>query len=414
MKKALAVARWEYTEKIKSKAFLISLFLMPALMIGFGVLPTLLTQKADSSPRVIGIIDAIGGMGSNVEARLAERYKLPDGQPNYIIRLLDADGGMEQAKQQADRLIVAEEIEGYLILPKTIAEDSTMEYRSENVGNFRLVERLTATVRDLVFEKKLSTAGVDPKLVRELSSRIEVRTVKVTKAGEEESRFEQIFLSAYLFVMMMFFLVATSGQLLVRSVVEEKANRVVEILVSSCTSTDLMAGKILGLAGLGLTQVAIWALIGLVFALRLSLLIISPGIAGLLLIYFVLGYLFYAAIFVAAGSPLSTEQEAQQVTSYLVLILILPLVLAIYVVQNPDAMLVKVLTFIPLLTPTMMAIRIPIQMPSVGEILGSIALLSASTAVAMWAAGRIFKTAILAYGKRPSISELWKLIRTAN
>jgi ABC-2 type transport system permease protein len=131
----------------------------------------------------------------------------------------------------------------------------------------------------------------------------------------------------------------------------------------------------------------------------------------LLLAFFVLGYLFYAAIFVAAGSPLSTEQEAQQVTSYLMLIFIIPLIIALPVMQDPNTTLVSVLTFIPLLTPTMMALRIPIQMPSATEIIGSMLVLGLSTVFMMWAAAKIFRTAILAYGKRPSIKEIISLLK---
>jgi ABC-2 type transport system permease protein len=212
--------------------------------------------------------------------------------------------------------------------------------------------------------------------------------------------------------MMMMFLVMTSGQLLVRSMVEEKSNRIVEVLMSSCSAKDLMVGKILGLSGLGFTQIGFWALIGITLALKFSITLISISHALLLLIFFVLGYLFYAAIFVAVGSPLSTEQEAQQATSYLVLIFIIPLIIAMPVMQDPNSLMVTVLTFIPFLTPTMMALRIPIQMPSEVEIIASILVLGLSTVFAMWAAAKIFRTAILAYGKRPSIKEIISLLKT--
>jgi ABC-2 type transport system permease protein len=414
MKKAFAVARWEYMEKIKSKAFLISLILMPIIMIGFGVLPTLLASQADTEPRIIGVIDATGQLFDALRSRVETRYKLPDGQPNYVLRLVGEREELEVAKKQADRLVVHGDLEGYLIIATTVFQDSVAEYRAKNVGNLRVVERFTATLRDIVFERRLQEAGVNPGLVTALRTKLELRTVKVTAKGIEEAGFEQVFFSAYLFMMMMFFLVATSGQLLVRSVVEEKANRVVEILVSSCSPTDLMAGKILGLSGLGLTQVSVWALIGVVISLKFGIALASLDVVLLLLIYLILGYLFYAAIFVAAGSPISTEQEAQQITSYLVLVLVLPLVLALSVLQNPESTMVKVLSLIPLLTPTMMAIRIPVLMPSTAEIVASILILAASTLVAMWAAGRIFRTAILAYGKRPSIGEIIRLLKTAN
>jgi len=310
-------------------------------------------------------------------------------------------------------MVLEGELEGFFVLTSLVFQDSAVEYRSKNVGNIRIIERFSSNLRDIVFEKKLRTAGIDPEIVKKVSTSLNLKTVKISERGEEEAGFEKVFFSAYIFMMMMFFLVVTTGQLLVRSVVEEKANRVVEILVSSCSASDLMTGKILGLSGLGFTQIGFWSLIGLTLSLKFGITLIAASSAFLLLVYFVIGYLFYAAIFVAAGSPLSTEQEAQQITSYLVLILILPIVLALPVLQNPDSMFVKVLTFIPLITPTMMAMRIPIQMPSAWEVVGSIVVLTVSTVFAMWAAGRIFRTAILAYGKRPSMRELIQLLKTA-
>jgi ABC-2 type transport system permease protein len=212
---------------------------------------------------------------------------------------------------------------------------------------------------------------------------------------------------------MLFFLIVTSGQLLVRSVIEEKSNRIVEVLVSSCSPTELMAGKVVGLSALGLTQMAFWGVIGLAVSAQFSLNLIDAGQALLLLIYFILGYLFYAAVFIAAGSPLTTEQEAQQVTSYLVMVLILPIVLALPAMKNPDAAWLKVLTFFPPLTPTMMALRIPIQMPALWEILTTILLMLVSIYGAMVAAGRIFRIAILATGKTPKFKEILRWVRTS-
>src|SRR5262249_8426462 len=138
----------------------------------------------------------------------------------------------------------------------------------------------------------------DPGIVNELTQPIELRTIRLSKTGKaEESGFGEVFFTAYVFMMMMFFLVNTSGQLLVRSMLEEKSNRVVEVLVSSCSSQDLMTGKIIGLSGLALTQVSIWAIIGLAISARFSIPLIPGSSALIMLIYFILGYLLYAAVF---------------------------------------------------------------------------------------------------------------------
>lgn len=415
MTKALTVARWEYLERIKSKAFILSLFLMPIIMLAVGVLPSVLATRADTESKTIGVVDQSGDFAGPLSRSLEERYKLPDGRPNYLLRSIPvaSRGDIAATVHEADSLAIAEEIEGYLIITKSVMRDTALEYRSGNIGNFRITERLTGAVRDIVTERKLRDRGLDPVVVKELTTPIELKTIKLSKTGEaEESGFEQVFFRAYVFMMMLFFLVMTSGQLLVRSILEEKSNRVVEILLSSCSARDLMTGKILGLSGLGLTQMAFWVAIGLAVSIQFEITLIPLGSALLLACYFGLGYLLYASIFVAAGAPVSTEQEAQQITSYLVLILAVPIAVAFVVVQNPHSTMIRVLSFIPFLTPSMMALRIPIQMPPPLEIGGTMLLLVVSTVGAMWLAGKIFQTAILIYGKRPSLGELARLVRS--
>lgn len=416
-KRYLQVARWEYTEKIRSKAFLVSLFLMPVIMVAVGVIPALLASRADTETKTIGVIDGTGAMFQPLSGALEERYRLSDGKPNYFLLpiVTDSTADLGAAKRTADSLVISGTIEGFIVLKPTLMNDSTVEYRSENVGNVRITERLGSVLRSLMIERKLRSQGMNPDLVNQLTRPVELKTIKLSKTGqEEESGFGQVFFTAYIFMMMMFFLVNTSGQLLVRSMLEEKSNRVVEILVSSCSAGDLMTGKLIGLSGLALTQVSFWALIGIGVSARFSIPLIAGPSALLMLVYFIFGYLLYAAIFIAAGSPVSTEQEAAQINSYLAMILIVPIVVAFMVVQDPNSTVVRVLSFIPLLTPSMMAMRIPIQLPSPAELGASILLLAASAAVMMWIAARIFRTAILSYGKRPGLGELVRLVTSSN
>ncbi len=416
MSKALAVAKWEYIEKIKSKAFLISLVLMPMIMIGFGVVPTIFATRPDSESKIVGVVDASGEFVEPLSKLLEQRYTLPDGKPNYILRplALGNNSDVMSTKMYADSLVSKGEIEGYLVLSPRSFEDAEIEYRTQNVGNIKLSERLISALRDVIAEHKLRLRGIDPSIVSDLTKRVDVKTIKLSATGkEEESGFGEVFFTAYIFMMMMFFLVMTSGQLLVRSMLEEKSNRVIEVLMSSSSANDLMAGKIIGLSGLGLTQLAFWGLIGFAISLKFGVVPVSFESFSVLIMYFILGYLFYAGIFVAAGAPVSTEQEAQQITSYLTMVLVVPIALALPVLENPNSLMVKILSFIPLLTPTMMAIRIPVQMPSTTEILATMSLLGISALVMMWAAGKIFRTTILMYGKRPGLAELWRIVRSA-
>ncbi len=411
MTKAITVARWEYLEKVKSKAFLIGLFLTPVLMVGMGVVPTLLVTQADTRTKVIGVIDPSGAVAVPLADLVQSRYRLADGTPNYIIRPMDAgtDAEIAAAADEADRQTASGDIEGYCLLRSVPEADTAAEYRSKSVGDIQLVENLQQALRLVLSERKGRSMGLEPAVIRALNVKVDLKQVKLSKTGEkEDTGFLQVFFTAYVFLFMLFLLIVTSGQLLVRSILEEKSNRIVEVLVSSCSSTELMAGKVLGLSALGFTQIGFWAFIGTIASLSFGVVLVTPGIAVLLIVYFVLGYLFYAAVFIAAGSPLTTEQEAQQVTSYLVMVLVLPIALAFPAMQNPDATWLRVMTYIPFLTPTMMALRIPIQMPSPWEIAGTILLMIVSIVFAMVAAGRIFRIAILSTGKSPKLAEIFR------
>lgn len=414
MKKKLAIAKWEFVEKVKTKAFLISLILTPILMVVFGVVPGLLASKPDEKPVVIGIIDETGRILEPLSRRLDEKYQLPGGEPNYIVRNLGGEGSPQQIRTNANKMIADDEIEGYFYIPASVFDSGKVEYRAENVGNFRVQERFARTIEEVVMEQRAISQGYDPAVLKKLLTDIDVKSIKVTAEGEEkESGFLQTFFSSYVIIMMLMFLVLTSGQLLIRSVVEEKSNRLIEILMSSCSANDLMVGKIVGLSGLGILQVMLWAAIAFGISVKFGTSLFQVETFLIALVYFLLGYLLYAAIFVAAGSPVTTEQEAQQITSYVSLMLIFPVVLAMPVMQNPDSTIVKVLSFIPIFTPSFMVMRLPIQMPALWEILGTILVLILSVWGMMWAAGKIFRTAILVYGKRPTLGELYRWLRAA-
>jgi ABC-2 type transport system permease protein len=414
--KWLTVAKWEYLEKVKTKAFLVSLVLTPAMMIMFGVLPSLFAMKPDTDPRVIGVVDETGNFSQSLQHTLNQSYKLPNGSPNYVVRLLNDASvpDIDQAKKLGDSLALTEEIEGYVIIGKNVANDSAVQYRSKTAGNVKITERLGMAVHAVVVRRRLAARGLDTSIVRELNADIELKTIKISKSGkEEESGFAQVFVPAYVFMMTMFIVLLTGGQMLIRSMLEEKSNRVVEVLISSCSPSDLMMGKVFGLSGLAFTQLLVWFTLGALFNAHFVFSMFTPVTAILLLVYFVLGYLFYAAVFVAVGSPVSTEQEAQQITQYLVFVLVLPIVVAFPVMENPNSMLAHVLSFIPLITPTMMAMRIAIEIPPVWEIAGTTITLGLSAWLMMKVAGKIFRTAVLMQGKRPGISELIKIVRAS-
>ncbi len=404
LKKALVVARWEFIEKVRTKAFVISLIVMPIFILVMSVVPGLLMNKPDTSAIRIGIIDSTGHIAPQLDADLMEKYKLPDGSPNYKVVVIPPG---VNARRDANEMVLKNRLSSYIVIGTSILSSRSFKYVSENVSNFKDITRLQSAVKDILVTNELKKSGISPAIVKEVTKPVDMETVRLSKEGKEEkTQAGSGFILGYIFIIILAIFVLTSGQLLVRSVVEEKSNRIVEVLLSSTTADEIMTGKILGLSLLGMTQLAVWALIAVAFAGQLAAFITIPGSVWWEGVFFILGFLFYSSIFVMAGAPVTTEQEAQQATTYVSMLLFLPIVLATLVAQHPSATYIKVLTMIPLLTPTMMAFRIPIQTPDLWELIAGTAILIGSTYFCMIAAGRIFKIGILVYGKRPSFSEM--------
>lgn len=404
LKKALVVARWEFIEKVRTKAFLISLIIMPLFIVVMSVVPPLLMNRSSSTTVNIGVIDETGEIAPSLGANLLEKYKLPDGRPNYHVVVIQPG---DSVRAQANEMVLHKTISSYIVLDSSLFTARKFQYVSENVSNFKDISRLQSVVKDMLVANELKRSGVNPGIVKEVTKPVDLETVKLSKEGrEEKAEAGSGFILGYVFIIVLALLVITSGQLLVRSVIEEKSNRIVEVLLSSSTADEIMTGKILGLSLLGLAQLAVWAAIGVAFAGQIAAYITIPGSIWWEGVFFILGFIFYSSIFVMAGAPVTTEQEAQQATTYVTMLLFFPIILASMVIQDPSATYIKVLSLIPLLTPPMMALRIPVQTPDLWELLAGAGILIVSTYFCMIAAGRIFRIGILVYGKRPSFGEL--------
>jgi ABC-2 type transport system permease protein len=373
----------------------------------FSLLPTLLTQKEDQRTKVIGLVDTSGIYFHHLTDEL-EQYKLDDNQPNYILlNLADNKKTLKQLKIEADKDVIDNKIEGFLFILNSGTDSLEVEYRSDKLGGFKDVRHFEEKINKIRIQNELNARGIDPSLAEFVQSKVEIEQIKIEKSGEEgKQNFLVVFFSAFIFIMLLMMMVIYSGQLLVRSLIEEKSNRLIEILISSCTSEQLLAGKILGLSALGLTQIIIWSLIGITLV---GGAVIPPAAFDnilIMLVYFITGFIFYTTIFVGIGSIVTTEQEAQQMTTYISLILILPVVVAMPAIQNPESMMVKVMSYIPLTIPSIMLLRFKIAPVPLIDIGITLSIMFISTIVTLKIAAKIFRIGILSYGKKPTIREL--------
>ena len=407
MKKILAIAKWEFIEKVKTKTFIISLILTPIIIIGFSIVPTLLSTKEDARTKAIGVLDITGFYFDNVRDAL-EEYKLEDGQPNYIvINLIKNNDELNDNKTSADKNILENKIEGYLFINIPSSNSLVAEYRSGSIGNFRDVKRFEEVLNKIRIRKELLNSGIDPELISSLQRNIQLKQIRIEESGKEGKQdFLTVFFSSFIFIILLMMMVIYSGQMLVRSLIEEKSNKLIEVLISSCTPDELLTGKILGLSSLGLTQISIWALIGLGLV---GGAVVPPEMFEnilLMLLYFVLGFVFYTTLFVGIGSIVTTEQEAQQITTYLSLTLMLPIVIAMPAIQNPDVLILKVFSYIPLTIPSVMLLRVNIAPVPVIDLLITVSIMLISIYIMIKLSAKIFRIGILSYGGRPTIKEI--------
>jgi|SRR5690554_3498469 len=407
MKKIFEVARWEFVEKIKTKTFIISLILTPAILILFSIAPTLLSEQEVDNTKVFGIVDTSGLYIKEMQEELS-RYTIKGNQPNYLlVNLTSKEKSYADLKKSADRDVLNGKIEGYLLIENAETDSVSVSYRSKSLGNMKDISRFESAFNEVRIKLKLDKENVNPYLLDYISQSVQINPIRIEESGKETANdFILTFFSSFVFIMLLMMMILYSGGMLIRSLVEEKSNRLIEILISSCTPNELLTGKILGLSTLGLFQIFIWIVIGL--SLTGTSVVPIEVFKNIfpILIYFILGFVFYTSLFVGIGSVVTSEQEAQQITTYLSFLLVLPIIFVLPAVETPDALYIKILSYIPLTLPSFMMLRLNISPIPEWEILSTIVIMLISIYLMINISAKIFRIGILSYGKRPSLKEL--------
>jgi ABC-2 type transport system permease protein len=412
MKKTLIIAKWEYIEKIRTKAFIISMFVTPAILLLFTLAPTWFSRHEEESTKAYGIIDTSGIYFSQLRDNL-EKIKLKDDQPKYlIINLYGKKDKLDDLKKSADIDVVRNKLQGYLLILNGGTDNIKINFRSKGSGSFDDLGKIEGVFNKLKNQIQLEKAGVDSSIINSVSKYVGINPIKIEENGKEsKADFLTMFFSSFIFIMLLMMMILSTGGMLVRSLLEEKSNRLIEILVSSCSKKELLAGKVIALSGLGFTQILIWGILALVTARTALIPMEAFDNIFPMLGFFILGYVFYVSIFVGIGSIVSTEQEAQQITSYISIMLILPTIFAVSAIQNPGSTIIKILSFIPFTSASIMMLRLKIETIPVGEILSAVLIMLISIYLTITFSSKLFKIGILSYGKRPALKELIRWMR---
>ena len=449
MSKAWAVFKREYLEVVRKKSFIIMTLIFPFLMGGMMFVPALLAVRGIEGKRVV-VVDGTGRLGEAFAetegAPPAEGSSLPDlaegktkgKSPSQVARTLElkteyvAASGNPRATAQPylDRLKTARgsgerRLDGVLVVPPDAFanSDAKMTYYSRAASDFITQERLGGMVNHAISRGRLAARGIEPAEADRLLKRVQLEGVRVSKSGEEKKGGELSFLIGFLFVALLIFPNLIYGQEVMRGIVQEKSERIVEILISSMPSLQLLGGKVLGLAAVGLTQVAVWMVMGGLMAAYTGgaammagmnvFQYFNLGVIPWFFVFFVLAYLTNVCIYAVAGSVSNSEKEAQQFMGPIMMIVFIPWILAFPILQNPESSLATVLSLIPVFTPVTMFMRVLVAEPPFWQLSLSIALSVATIYVFSWITAKIFRVGILSYGKRPSAAELWRWLKVA-
>ena len=407
MKQIWKIIKWEFVNRVKTKLFIITTFVLPLFFGGIIYLPTILMDLEPEDESKIGLVynDKTNYLIERFEERIKSNYFLQNGNAQFYFKRFNSE------KIALDS-VLSGKIDGYLFIPNSVINTGQVNYYSKSLSNIKVYSNLRRTLNQLVIEQRMLNQNIDLQLVGQLSKKIEFESYELDDFGEA-SKGDALsnILLPYLFVMILFMTVFMSGQLLLRSVMEERTSRTIEILLSSVTPDELMIGKIMGLGALGLVQMLFYLIVGLLSAYYKDFASIELSQIPLFLIYFITGYLFYAAIFAAMGTFFTSEQEAQQSSSVISIVAVLPIAFASYFITNPGSSFTILSSYIPPLTPFIMIIRLGTDTVEYPEIIYTTVLMVISCVCLLKLSGKIFRTAILLYGKKPSYSEVMKWIR---
>ena len=404
MNRILNIMKWEFMVRFRSKMFLISLF-MPLIFMVFSIIPAMLMDKGGDSEVKVGIVNHAEHIASKFKNNIGNKYQFDDGKPKYWIFDYENFDEAKTALQEKT-------IDAIMVIPAGIMDTSKSKYFARSLSNFKVIDELRNTLSHTVILQRMENQGVAVEMAESISKRVRMNTFEVNKEGKlTEGNELMVLLGPFFFVFLLVMAVFINGQLLLRSVIEERTNRMVEILLSTVSARELMTGKILGLGSLGMVQILFYLSIGVIFGMVKGIEIVRFDELPILFIYFLTGYFFFASIYATLGTLFDNEQDAQQSMTIVSIIAMVPLMGSFYFMANPTALVTKILSFVPPMTPFMMILRISSDAAEPWEIAATVVLMIVSVWGMMTLAGKIFRTALLMYGKRATLPEIWRWIR---
>jgi ABC-2 type transport system permease protein len=432
------IIKREYLERVRQRSFIVLTVLLPAIVGGAFFIPAKLASMKSSKTQHLVVVTSDLKFGEIVRQQLlgntkkddeagAEKSKedkddnVDDDDKSSNNYTLDVDSTPSEAERATlGSRVNSGDIDGYLWLSDDRVAARKVTYYGRESAGFMEKSWLSGQLDRAILLRELDQRGVSGDQAGVLLKPVKLEMVRLKGGHETKANDKGMFFAILIMVMLLYMAVIFYGVSVMRAVLEEKNSRVMEVLLSSATSTELMAGKLIGVGAVGLTQIGIWITIASVYALPALAASASAGeiqIAPLTLVafalFFLLGYMLYSSVYAAVGAVITSEQEGQQ----LQFIILLPLIVAVFmmgpVMRAPDSPIAVWTSMVPFFSPILMYVRIAIQPPPVWQIALSLLLLVATIAGILILCARIYRIGILMYGKRPTLPEIVKWLKYA-
>ena len=428
----LLILQREYMSIVGKKSFIVMTLLMPSLLILLGCIPVLLQMINTNDEKTVAVIDETGRYGGAIKSDDQFDFEYYDQAKSGNARQLYDEKGKE--------------LYAIVIIPRDVEATHQLLVYSESAVSSTLIAHLERSMGKTLTDAKVRSYGIEglEKILKECNVEVNVRSIKWSDGGSEETSSTDIaMIVGVALSMLSYFFVLMYGAMIMNSVIEEKTNRIVEVIVSSCKPLELMLGKILGVALVGFTQVAIWAVLlgiaGTVLGMGfIGSAVASPeavdaaqamaqssqsdGFVEMLLsvnyvqilfffvVYFIGGFLLYASLFAGFGSAVDQASDASQFTTPIMIVIIIALYASLACMENPDGDVAFWCSMIPFTSPMVMMVRLPYDVP-VWQMALSVAVLY-GTAIGLTAlSAKIYRTGILLYGKKNSFKDVIKWIK---
>jgi ABC-2 type transport system permease protein len=420
MAKLWAVIKREYLERVRSKWFLIATLFGPIFFSAIIIVPAWLASRSKVTSDIynIVILDATGsGFGHRLAVNIAGDSTNPTRMPTVTNV---APSGLTPAESLATRQVMDNTRNGYVVIDQQTLAGEAARYAGRNATSIADMERIKTAIRETILASRLEKVGLDNAQMKEITFiPLDFSAERITEKGRAGSGMASV-LFGFAIGFLLYISIVIYGQTIMSGVLEEKTTRVAEVVMSSVSTDTLLAGKVLGVGAVGLTQQIIWIVVTYVLlklrspimarlgapAVNFSLPDISLGAGVVFLLFFLLGFIFYSSLYAAVGSSVNSESEARQAASPLMILIVSTAVFIQPVLLNPTGTTARVLSLVPVSSPIIMPIRMAVTGVPPLELAASLGLLAVGCIAALWLASRIYRVGLLMYGKRPTMREM--------